>query len=216
MVRLSWQIAAEIRRARNLGRSKFVISFWRSVRLLAFLGAFLPVQIQAEQYDVIIFDLSIADSLDRIGSDIGVEFTGHRTTRRRINSERFSGTRDEIVDQVAATLDLDAFLFNGQVHLSPAEERAVRLIRLGDVSARAARAALDAAGLVIPSFDISEVADGGALVLSGPIEYLAISESIIATLEPEEEFVAPQVKVRRGNRLDADRVEVRTVAEDLE
>lgn len=173
-----------------------------------------PAPVLASNFEFVVFNMPMAEALDTIGSEIDIEFSGHRSSRQRLENLYLTGTRDDIVSQLSQSMNLDAFQFNGQVHLSPIQDRTVRLIRLGDVSSTAALSALDEAGLVVPEFDISEVADGNALVISGPVKYLAISESIIATLQPEEIFVEPQVRVRRGGKLEAESAEVSAVEND--
>jgi type II secretory pathway component GspD/PulD (secretin) len=156
------------------------------------------------EYSFRIIDMPLETVLDVLGRDMDVEFMIDGSARTRVRDIEVYGTRDDIVRALMRSAGMDAFTFNGQVHVSPSEEREVRLVRLGEVTSEAAIAALDQAGLVVPDFSISEVASGGALVLSGPIKYLAISESVIASLRAEPELAQSPVRVRRAGRLDTE------------
>lgn len=157
---------------------------------------------EPDQFDAYIVDMPFSAVIDTLRRDLGVQFSGDRFERRRISNLRLNGTPNDVVTEVMKNARMDAFLFNGQIYYAPIEDRAVRLIPLGDkLSADEARRALDLAGLIIPGYDVKEVANGGALVLSGPVQYLALSEGVLAAILVEPDVVADEVRVRRGGVL---------------
>jgi len=154
------------------------------------------------QYDAHIIDMPFSSVLDTLRRDLGVQFAGDRFDRRRVSDLRLRGTATEVVRAVMQSAQMDSFLFNGQFYYAPIEDRAVRLFPLGDIlTAAKARDALDAAGLIIPGYDVREVANGGALVMSGPVRYLALSEGVLAAVLVEPDNAVEPVRVRRGGIL---------------
>ena len=157
---------------------------------------------EPNRFDAYIVDMSFSAVIDTLRRDLGVQFSGERYERRRVSNLRLNGTPDEVVSEVMKNARMDAFPFNGQIYYAPIEDRAVRLIPLGDkLTADEARRALQSAGLIIPGYDVKEVANGGALVLSGPVQYLAFSEGVLAAILVEPDAVADGVRVRRGGVL---------------
>ena len=155
-------------------------------------------------YEAEIVDLPLRTALTVLGRDLGVEFTIDGADRRRIRDLRLSGNGEEAVAALMEAAGMDAFAFNGQVFVSPIEARGVRLVRLDDVGADAALDALDAAGLLDPAFSVSAVADGSALVLSGPVKFLALSEGVVSSLRASPVDESPQVRVRKAGKLVSD------------
>lgn len=145
-----------------------------------------------------IVDMPVATLLTVIGDEFGMEFSGEISPRHRVSRLSLNGSPDDVWKTVIDAAQLDAFEFNGQTYVSPAEERAVRLVVLGDIDPKIALEALASADLLFSDFEVAEVANGGALVMSGPVQYLALSEAVIdaITLVPEE--TPPAVRVRRG------------------
>lgn len=159
-------------------------------------------------YSVYFVDAPLDLALRILGRDLGVEFALAGSPRQRLRDLTFAGAKEEVIAQLLAETGMDGFAFNGQVHISPQTLREVRLVRLGDVPAPQAMTALKDAGLLLPEFDVTEVAGGGAIVLSGPVKYLALSESIIASLVAEPAVVATPVRVRRAGKLETDGVNI--------
>lgn len=164
------------------------------------------------ELDLHFINIPFTAALDILSAELDVTFTGDRSNRRRLRDLRLSGPAEDVIAQVMEKASMDAFAFNGQIHYAPIEERTVRLIPLeGGLTYARVRAALEAAGLVIPGYDITEVANGEALVLSGPVHYLAISEGVISALEPEPDVVEPEVRVRRAGILESDQPQISAV-----
>ena len=154
----------------------------------------------------------LTEVLDLLSEDFGVDFSVEGVARQRVRDLEVGGQFNEILERVSRATDMDVFAFNGMVHVSPQSSREVRLVRLGDVSVSSAWKALEEAGLIQDRFDVSEVAGGGALVMSGPVKYLAIAESVVATLESDPEVREPAVRIRRGGRLEVAATGVAPVA----
>ena len=158
---------------------------------------------RAEPIDVRIIDMPFEKALNYLEQELGIQFVGDRFVRERLVGLELNGSTEDIVDTVMQSVRMDTFNFNGQIYFSPSEERAVRLISLeGDISATQAMSALDAAGLIIPGFDVQAVADGAALALSGPVRYLAISEGVLDALSPTLDVAAGTVRMRRAGILE--------------
>lgn len=160
--------------------------------------------VDTSRYEGYILNMSVSGALDALGRDLGLEFSGDRSDRRRIVDLSLGGTPDQVIAQVMDRAGMDAFAFGGQIYYSPEAERSVRLIPLEDITFDDARAALDAAGLIFPDFEVTSVANGGALVLSGPVRYLALSEGVINAVVAEPDIVETPVKVRRGGIIVTD------------
>lgn len=159
---------------------------------------------QEAEFEAFIVDMPFSSVVDTLRRDLGVQFVGERYRRRRVSDLKLSGSREEVIDALMKHARMDAFLFNGQVYYAPLEDRAVRLVPLDEnLSAERAFEALDAAGLLIPGFDVSEVSNGGALVMSGPVRYLAISEGVLAAFAVPPDVVGEPVRVRRAGVIDA-------------
>lgn len=153
-------------------------------------------------YELQIVNLDLSTVLGVVSQDLGIDFSITGASRRRLRDVSISGSAEDVVDQIVRQVGMDAFEFNGEVHVSPIADRAVRIVKLGDIPAPMAKAALFEAGLLLNKFEISEIANGSALVLSGPVKYLALSEGVIASLEAPERIAAPTVRVRRAGRID--------------
>lgn len=153
-------------------------------------------------YDIEIIDLPLDTVLDVVGRDLGVEFSVDGSRRQRVKNITLSGNKEAVVSGLMREIGMDSFSFNGQIYVSPADQREVRLVRLTDVSVAQAVAALNEAGLILPDYAVSEVAGGGAVVLSGPVKYLAISEGVIASLEAQPELARQTVRIRRAGIVD--------------
>jgi len=186
-------------------KSCVLVGLW-----LALSSAILPAKAIAStnegEYSVYFADVPLGLALDVIGRDLGVEFALESSQRLRVRDLALSGTPDKVVSELFREIGMDAFQFNGQVFVSATDTREVRFIRLGQLTPKRAIAALEAAGLLIPDFEINEVADGKAVVLSGPVKYLAISESVIASLDAEPATAQSAVRIRKGGILESDRV----------
>lgn len=155
-----------------------------------------------DAYAMYLSDAPLNLALSVIGRDLGVEFMIETSPRRRVRDVMLEGPPDQVIDDLMSAIGMESFQFNGQVFVSALEDREVRLIRLDGVTPSQAKAALGEAGLLVDRFDIAEVAEGQALVLSGPIKYLAISESIIASLLERDTVAVEPVRVRRAGKLE--------------
>lgn len=183
---------------------------FRAVRFVCLVfvciaGAFPAAANTGEElYEAHILNMSVSAALDALGRDLGLEFSGDRNDRRRIVNLALSGTPEAVVDQIMDRAGMDAFPFGGQIYYSPESERAVRLVPLENITFEDAQQALAAAGLIFPDFEVTSVANGGALVLSGPVRYLALSEGVINAVSPEPDIAETPVKVRRGGIIATD------------
>ncbi|MEM8978510.1 MAG: hypothetical protein AAGD04_03440 [Pseudomonadota bacterium] len=170
---------------------------------LFFVGT-TPTVAPAQGYSVYFADAPLSLALSVVERDLGVEFSVEGSQRHRIKNLSISGSPNDVIAALMEETGHSSFEFNGQIFVSPSDEREVRLIRLQEINAEMAVSALDEAGLILDDFDITQVANGKALVVSGPVKYLAIAESVIASVVVEPESVEPPVRVRRGGRLDAE------------
>ena len=149
-------------------------------------------------YEAHILDMSVSAALETLGRDLGIEFSGDTNDRRRIVDLTLRGTPEVVINQIMDRAGMDAFAFGGQIYYSPESERAVRLIPLDDITFDDAQQALAAAGLIFPGFEVTSVANGGAMVLSGPVRYLALSEGVVNAVVKEPEIAEAPITVRRG------------------
>ncbi len=161
---------------------------------------------QVGKYSVYFADMPLSVALTIMGRDLGLDFSADGIGRTRIRDVELSGTPGAVIDELMEETGMQAFAFNGQVFVSPADESEVRLIQLTNLTPEHVLEALEEAGLLIPEYDITQVAGGKAMVLSGPIKYLALSESVIASLEAKPIVAEQPVRVRRAGVLDSDRV----------
>jgi type II secretory pathway component GspD/PulD (secretin) len=158
------------------------------------------------KYSVYFADMPLSVALSVIGRDLGIDFSTDGIGRARIRDVELSGTPSAVIDGLMEEAGMQAFAFNGQTFVSPADESEVRLIQLTNLRPEHVFEALEEAGLLFPEYDITQVAGGKAMVFSGPIKYLALSESVIASLEAKPIVAETPVRVRRAGRLDSDRV----------
>ncbi|MEM9853016.1 MAG: hypothetical protein AAF841_01070 [Pseudomonadota bacterium] len=155
----------------------------------------------------------MTQALDIIGQQFGIQFSGSRVDRIRVNDLKLSGDAEAVIDAVMTSARMDAFRFNGQIYYAPAAERAVRLVPLSDgITSDLAKRALADAGLIFSDFSISDVAGGSALVMSGPIQYLALAEGVLNALTAEPDAPENTVRVRRGGLLETADTSVSAVA----
>lgn len=151
----------------------------------------------------------MADFVDILASDTGARVHFDSEIRARITNSQISGTIPEIMRWLEARHDVDHFAFNGTHYLSARDTAKTRVVRLGDLSADAARDALVDAGLSLTDFDLRTTAGGTAIALSGPPQLLAIAETIIEAV-PATPLAAPPptlaIRVRRGTELTLETV----------
>lgn len=154
--------------------------------------------------DLHIIDMPLAQVFDVLSDEFDIQFVGDQGSRLRVSNLRLQGSSENIIEQLKTHLRIDVFTFNGNYYYAPIDERAVRLVPLADdISAEEARAALENAQLIQPGFQVSDVANGGALVLSGPVQYLALSESVLNALTVTPDEAASTPRVRRGGILES-------------
>lgn len=178
--------------------------------MTAFLAVSIPISgplhsYETDRFQAYIVDMSFGNLLDILGNEMDLQFSGDRSKRIRISDLQLNGPHDQVVDTIMRQARMDHFMFNGQIYFAPIDSRAVRLIPLTDnITAAQAREALAAAGLNIPGYDITEVSNGRALVLSGPVRYLALSEGVLSALPVVPDIAEAPVRVRRGGMLVAE------------
>lgn len=200
----------EFGKSARLGGHSVRRRYWQRVAaqvcvVFGCVSAVVPAQAEyGELYEAHIIDMSVSAALDSIGRDLGLEFSGDRTDRRRIVDLSLEGTPEDVVAQIMRHAAMDSFKFGGQIYYAPESERAVRLVPLEDISFEDAFAALDAAGLIFPDFEVTSVANGAAMVLSGPVRYLAISEGVVNAIELEPDVAEATVTIRRGGIIESD------------
>lgn len=162
-----------------------------------------PVAAPDTALDYRVIDQGLRAFLQVLAADTGTRIVPGPELRGRITDATLSGDMDAILDRLAETHRIDWFAFNGVVHISGGAEATTRLVRLGDLPAARARAALAEMDLPFDRFGLREAADGKALIVSGPPRLLAIVEATIETL-PDPKIVPAQAKmfrIRRGTQI---------------
>lgn len=170
--------------------------------LIASLGA--GERATAEEYAALIAEAPLPLVLRVVGQDLGVDFSYDGPKRQWVRNLPLRGSKQQVIQTLLQETEMVSFTFNGTVFVSSLSEQEVRLVRLGDLTTGQALQALEAAGLMSPKFGVQEVAGGSALALTGPVKYLAIAESVIASTvppKPKPQQLA-KVRVRRAGKMD--------------
>jgi hypothetical protein len=157
-----------------------------------------PVVPGALDYRVI--DMPIGAFFTMLQADSGQKMTAMPDVAGYIKNTRLTGSVDAIMGQVAAKHDLEIFAYDGVLHVSRAVDDVTQLVPLeGLPSDRAARALRDS-GLSLDGDRVKTVADGNALLISGPPDFIAIAKAIlVVTPAVAETYPARSaIRVRRG------------------
>lgn len=154
--------------------------------------------------DYYIFNQSIAGFLEDLERDTQLRFQVTPNVRGSLTNIALSGDPVDVLNRISATWGLDWYAFNKVIHVSPKSEAGTRVVRLGDLTADDAIAALEESGLPMDKFPARVAGQGSALVFSGPPTLLALAEAVIETIPETPELVGPSlppgptVIVRRG------------------
>jgi len=159
-------------------------------------------EIAVVEYDYLVLSQPVSAFLNGLSRDSGVRIAASQGVRGRIIDRRLTGSISDILDDIAAGMDLDWFRFNDIYYVSGRSEATARMTRLGDLDSEDALSALEAAGLLMDRYSVSVTAEGSAIALAGPPQYLAFAESVIEAIPSEiiepREIEERSVVVRRG------------------
>jgi hypothetical protein len=153
--------------------------------------------------DYLIVRESTAAVFDVISGDLELRLDLSDKVSGSLSDMRLSGTRDEILNALAAELGLDWFIFNGVIYVSGRTEALTRIVRLGDLGPAKVVVTLAESGLPTDKLSIEPSADGLAIAVSGPPKLLALAEAMIegiprSVVANRVEASPHTVKVRRG------------------
>lgn len=155
-----------------------------------------------------VVDTGITRLIDLLMSVSHLRIERTDNVRGRIERERFEGTIQEVLDQLALAHDLDWFFFNEVYYLSQGREATSRVLRLGSLSSNRAKQVLVGSGLDASALSLTVTPNGEAIVMTGPPKLIAFAEIIIESIpdqEPDREPVS-RVRVRRGVTLNIEGV----------
>jgi hypothetical protein len=156
--------------------------------------------IAADGRDYRVIDMPIGAFFTMLQADSGQRIAATPDVAGYIRNTRLTGSVDAIVGQVAAKHDLEIFAYDGVLHVSRAVDDVTQLVPLeGLPSDRAARALRDS-GLSLDGDRVKTVADGNALLISGPPDFIAIAKAILVVTPAVAETypVRSAIRVRRG------------------
>lgn len=124
----------------------------------------------------------------------------------RLSATQYRGNIRDVLQQLSQEENLEWFAFNGVYYVSDASETTSRLIRLSNASYGEATRLLRDAGIGSDSLKKVEVADGAAIVLTGPPKLIAFGEAIIHSLPaaPALSNKTPQIRIRRGTAVEVE------------
>jgi hypothetical protein len=150
--------------------------------------------------DYRVIDMPIGAFFTMLQADSGQKIAATPDVTGYIKNTRLSGSVAAIVGQVAAGHDLETFAYDGVLHVSRAVDDVTQLVPLEGLPADRAARALRDSGLSLDGDRVKTVADGNALLVSGPPDYIAIAKAIlVVTPSVAETYPARSaIRVRRG------------------
>lgn len=185
----------------------FVTTFAAGISALAVSpsGAASPTSADLQPAPVVSFyvvDQALSYFFDEMERVAGVRIQSTDKVRGRIQSEVFTGTLDEVLDEITRANGLEWYRFNGVIFVSARSESGLRVVSLGDLLPLDAINAIRETGLPIDKFPAQVAGERRAIVLTGPPTFLALAEAVVETL-PQLEAAVPKVEgasvvVRRG------------------
>jgi hypothetical protein len=110
---------------------------------------------------------------------------------RAVTASRLDGSLDEIFGQITASRDLVFFDYNETIFVSRRANMMTRVIAHSGRNADDVRRVLLGAGLDVEKFAFREGATDRTIVVTAPVQFLAVAESLIGTM-------VPTINVRRG------------------
>ncbi|TLP55332.1 hypothetical protein FEE96_22935 [Parasedimentitalea maritima] len=122
----------------------------------------------------------------------------------RLTSTNYHGTIRDVLTQLSREAKIEWFQFNGIYYVSDTSETTSRIIRLSKMSYDEAARLLSEAGITASSLRKIEVADGAAIVLTGPPKLIAFGEAIIQSLPADTVPLKKQslIRIRRGTEIE--------------
>ncbi len=151
--------------------------------------------------DYVVVDQRVTDLFSMIERDTGIRILWTDAVRGRVQRRSVTGPVVTALKRLAASQDLDLFVFSGTIYVSAKSEATLRMVRLNGIEKDRAISALSKAGLEFAQDDLRETADGSALTFTGPPRMLALAEAIVENIPPATSPVHPAastVRVRRG------------------
>ncbi len=149
---------------------------------------------KAVEYNIL--ELPVVEFFETLQWDTGQRIIVGTEISGVLRNEDLSGTAAEIVNQVTAEHGLDWFAYDGIIHISRADDDITKFIPLEGYSAERAITSLGESGLSSEFGVFKPVAEGAAISISGPPEFVAIAEAILELTQANPEHAA--VRVRRG------------------
>ena len=110
---------------------------------------------------------------------------------RSVTASRLNGSLNEIFGQITASRDLVFFDYNETIFVSRRANMMTRVIAHSGRNADDVRRVLLRAGLDVEKFAFREGATDRTIVVTAPVQFLAVAESLIGTM-------VPTINVRRG------------------
>ncbi|MEJ6402706.1 hypothetical protein [Yoonia sp. 2307UL14-13] len=164
------------------------------------IGDTCTVSPTGKQYEYKILDMPMDALFSMLQGETGQRIVVAPGVRGRVSQIDLSGSAEEMIAAVAQQNDLEWFSYDEAFYVSRSTEATTRLIPLEGLTSEVARQSLDESGLLSPTARINSVADGNALSISGPPEYVALAEAILKVTGAPSEEASEQsvVRVRRG------------------
>ncbi|MEM9797293.1 MAG: hypothetical protein AAF919_12430 [Pseudomonadota bacterium] len=171
------------------------------IRPIAVVAAFLAIgsALWAEEerhYSVV--EAEIRAVLQVLATDTGQRIEVARGVSGRVADLELIGPTNAIFEALAEEAGLDWFVFDGVGYVSPESDGTSRLIRLGDLGYDQTVTALDDAGLIFARYPVRSVADGTAIVVSGPPKMVGKVEALIESLPSPKAPPSFHIRERRG------------------
>lgn len=154
-----------------------------------------------ETLDYHVLDMPIPAFFKMLQADSGQKISATPDVAGHIKDARLTGTAHDIMLQVSAAHSLDVFAYDGVIHVSRDADAVTQLVPLEGLPSDRASLALQQSGLSLDGNRIKTVADGNALLISGPPDYVAIAKAILVVTPPVAETYQARsaVRVRRGS-----------------
>jgi len=143
-----------------------------------------------------IVEMSLQDFFNTLQWDTGQRVVVGPDVAGTLRNEVLAGTALEIINEITTRHALNWFAYDGVIHVSRSQDDVTKFIPLEGISAAHAVMTLDQSGLSSEFGVFKPIADGAAVSISGPPEFVSIAEAILTLTPTSPEHSA--IRVRRG------------------